>query len=75
MRSVLFEVELLKQEVLKAQKEEDELESSSPVHNSSKIEPPKPHADEVAEQRNILLKGQMMFIEDCNAIIFLCSPM
>lgn len=27
------------------------------------------------EIKNLLLKGQMKFIKDINAIIFLCSPM
>lgn len=33
--------------------------------------------DQSAEvgKRNILLKGQMKYLEDINALVFLCSPM
>lgn len=31
-------------------------------------------ASPIPGARNILLKGQMKYIEDVNAIVFLCSP-
>lgn len=87
MHSVLFELELLRPEaktkLLKKKQLEaaaaNSLEDDSPTHvEATSKDYPGPMAfDRRGSQgtRSILLKGQMRYVADINAIIFLCSPL
>lgn len=73
----MFEIELVTRDVITTQEEEDEKNnmSASRIDEKRKDNIAAPTSTPEPEMKNILLKGQMMYIEDCNAIMYLCSPM
>lgn len=72
LKKVMFEIDFVRHPDFVDLRRSDELTS----HDGSKmgkphLAPPTPPKG----SKNILLKGQMKFIEDVDSIIFLCSPM
>ncbi|XP_044761356.1 soluble guanylate cyclase 89Db-like [Coccinella septempunctata] len=76
LKSVMFEIELLRAEFLKT----PSLECQSPKDereieiDGKSISPYSLRRDSQPGLKNILLKGKMQYLKDINAIIFLCSP-
>ena len=68
LHSVMFELELIRSTESSVAKQSDKLDDPSPANLK---------LDRRGSQgaRNILLKGQMRYIDDIKAIIFLCSPL
>lgn len=78
LRAVLFEIELKTQEVIATQESEEPGDKAEKVPEDDakalkKLDAGRASPD--VEMKNVLLKGQMMYIEDMNAIMYLCSPM
>ncbi|KAK9885019.1 hypothetical protein WA026_009246 [Henosepilachna vigintioctopunctata] len=80
LKSVMFEIELLRIEFLKenslkcpGKKESSEDEREIEIDGKS-ISPYSLRRDSQPGFKNILLKGQMYYLKDIDAIIFLCSP-
>ncbi|XP_057656008.1 soluble guanylate cyclase 89Db-like [Diorhabda carinulata] len=83
LKSVNFELEVLRTELIKSTLEDLEQESQDTCDNLSvreieidgkSISPYSLRRDSQPGLRNILLKGQMKYLSDINGIIFLCSP-
>ncbi|XP_074041184.1 soluble guanylate cyclase 89Da isoform X2 [Leptinotarsa decemlineata] len=85
LKSVMFEIEVLRVELIKTRMEEnkadengdnlgDDLSNRDIEIDGKSISPYALRRESQPGLRNILLKGQMMFLGDINSIIFLCSP-
>lgn len=77
----MFEIEVLRTEFTKAHTENKELLVEKVENLSDSIEvdgknisPYPPRRDSQAGVKNILLKGQMLYLTDVIGIIFLCCP-
>lgn len=73
---MLFEIELLRAEFI-AEKEKKARKTDflkSEVQEVKSISPYALRRDSQPGLKNILLKGQMRYIEDIKATIYLCSP-
>lgn len=86
LKSVMFEVEALRTELMKSKHDESKLKqekdealgdnlSNREIEIDGKnISPYALRRDSQPGLRNILLKGQMLHLSDVNGIIFLCCP-
>lgn len=74
--NVMFELEMItthEKELEEIEAEEHKLKQEK---SKGKIRPPTPTdvKPAIGGDKNLLLKGQMKFIDDINVIVFLCSP-
>lgn len=87
LKSVMFEIEVLRTELIKkpksgecqfkSEKEKglgDDLSTREIEIDGKSISPYALRRDSQPGFKNILLKGQMMYLSDINGIIFLCCP-
>lgn len=80
LNSVLFEIEMLRAEFMSEKernaRKENYLNSETREVNvgGKSISPYALRRDSQPGMKNILLKGQMRYIEDIKATIYLCSP-
>ncbi|RZC39378.1 soluble guanylate cyclase 89Db-like [Asbolus verrucosus] len=78
LKSVMFEIELLRSElVAKAENENtlsDKMNTGEIEIDGKSISPYALRRDSQPGLKNILLKGQMRYLDDINAVIYLCSP-
>ncbi|KAL3278568.1 hypothetical protein HHI36_016114 [Cryptolaemus montrouzieri] len=79
LKSVMFEVELLRGELMKTNllecpEEKKSTEEATIEIEGKSISPYSLRRESQPGLKNILLKGQMQYLKDINAIIFLCSP-
>ncbi|GJQ69469.1 hypothetical protein Trydic_g6576 [Trypoxylus dichotomus] len=71
LKKVMFEVEFIRHpEYLISNRPEESTSHDVPNLSKAHLPPPTPPKG----SKNILLKGQMKYIEDVDSIIFLCSP-
>lgn len=75
----MFEIELLRSELV-TKKEvgdntlSDKMDTREIEIDGKSISPYALRRDSQPGLKNILLKGQMRYLEDINAVIYLCSP-
>ncbi|KAG5867251.1 hypothetical protein JTB14_012831 [Gonioctena quinquepunctata] len=85
LKSVMFEMEVLRIELIKSRSDEcktkeekeslgDDLSNRDIEIDGKSISPYSLRRESQPGLRNILLKGQMMYLNDITGIIFLCSP-
>ncbi|CAG9858830.1 unnamed protein product [Phyllotreta striolata] len=83
LKSVTFEIEFLRSELMKSnmkslqtpeEREKDDLTTREIEIDGKSISPYALRRDSQPGLRNILLKGQMMYLSDAERIIYFCSP-
>lgn len=75
--NVMFELEMITTHEKELEEMEAEEQKLKQEKSKGKIRPPTPTdvKPAIGGDKNLLLKGQMKFIDDINVIVFLCSPM